>query len=111
VLPPSGCASGVCGNGEIESGEQCDDGDDEFEFGEHCDSNCEMVPCGRPTHSTGDSPKSSDALYTLKAGVQAVACAMAVCDVNNSQTLTTTDALMVLKKSVGLAVLFHCPLE
>jgi hypothetical protein len=112
-MPAGDCATipAACGNALVEAAEQCDDGDDEFAMGEHCDAECNWVPCGKPTHSSGELPKSSDALYTLRAGVKTASCALAVCDVNSSATLTTSDALMVLRSSVGQAVSLNCPQE
>jgi hypothetical protein len=43
--------------------------------------------------------------------VKTASCALAVCDVNNSATLTTSDALMVLRSSVGQVVSLNCPTE
>lgn len=66
--------------------------------------------CGQPT-STGISPKTSDALTILRESVGlATDCdsAACICDVNNNKSITTTDALLVLKKAVGQPVSLNC---
>ena len=99
----------VCGNDEVESPEECDDGDTQFVSGQACAGDCTLVPCGKPTNSSGELPKASDALFTLRVSVQTSTCALTVCDVNNSNTITASDALAILKKSVALAVTLNCP--
>ena len=105
----TGSTGPVCGNNNVESPEECDDGDTEFAAGEACDSSCELVPCGKPTNSTGQLPKSSDALFILKVSVQTETCVLTVCDVNNSGTITSSDALLTLKKAVSSPVNLVCP--
>jgi hypothetical protein len=99
----------LCGDGEVDAPEECDDGDTDFESGEACDPECMLIPCGKPTNSTGVLPKASDALFTLKVAVQAATCALSVCDVNSSNTITATDALNILKKAVSTPVTLNCP--
>lgn len=99
----------VCGDSVVSSPEECDDGDTTFAFGEYCDAQCMLVPCGKPTNSSGDLPKAGDALFTLKASVGSVSCDLSVCDVNHSISITASDALMILKKAVGLTVTLNCP--
>ena len=99
----------ICGDDVVVTPEECDDGEQEFEPGDSCDESCQLVPCGKPTNSTGDLPKASDALFTLKASVQSATCELAVCDVNNSGTVTASDALVILKKAVSQAVSLSCP--
>ncbi|HXC51619.1 MAG TPA: hypothetical protein VN634_12085 [Candidatus Limnocylindrales bacterium] len=98
-----------CGNGVVEDPEECDDGDTEFVNGEACDAECNLVPCGKPTNSTGELPKASDALFTLKVAVNSATCALSVCDVNSSGSVTASDALIVLKKAVSSPVTLNCP--
>lgn len=64
--------------------------------------------CGQPS-STGATPKSSDALFVLKAAVGTVDCDLCVCDVTNDAKVTSTDALRILKKAVGQDVTLSCP--
>ena len=109
VCTGSGSEQPVCGNGVVESPEQCDDGDTVFAFGEYCNAQCMLIACGKPTNSTGALPKAGDALFALKAGVGSVDCALSVCDVNHSNSLTASDALMILKKAVGLDITLNCP--
>jgi hypothetical protein len=77
--------------------------------GEACDAECNLVPCGKPTNSTGELPKASDALFTLKVAVNSATCALSVCDVNSSGGVTATDALITLKKAVSSPVTLNCP--
>jgi len=63
--------------------------------------------CGMPTNGT--SPKASDALFVLKAAVSSTECALRVCDVSDSNTVTAGDALVILKGAVGQEVRFNCP--
>lgn len=64
--------------------------------------------CSIPVTS-GSLPKSSDCLHILKAGVGIVECDLCVCDTNGSQSLTSADALLCLKVSVGQEVPLACP--
>ena len=98
----------VCGNGAIEAPEQCDDANVEYNSGEYCDAACELVPCSNPKNSADHVPEASDALFALKAGVGTATCDTRVCDVNNNQEVTATDALLVLKKAVGQTVTLNC---
>ena len=100
----------VCGDGSVEGPEQCDDGDDVFAWGDYCDDLCMLVPCGKPTNSSGALPKASDALFALRAGVGQVDCDPLVCDVDDNGAVTASDALRILRKAVGLAETLDCPL-
>lgn len=64
--------------------------------------------CGQPSNS-GSGPTSSSALYVLKAAVGTKPCSPCLCDVDHSNTITSTDALLVLKKAVGQSVTLNCP--
>lgn len=66
-----------------------------------------LPPCGQPTN--GPAPKASDALYVLRAAVASGACDIRVCDVSDTNTVTASDALMILKAAVGQDILFNCP--
>jgi len=81
-------------------------------------------PCGDPIAliaklsatgpgGTGESRAvaAGDALFVLKSAVQTPGfeCALCTCDVNNSSTITTADALQVLRKAVGQNVTLTCP--
>lgn len=101
--------AGACGNGTLDSGETCDDGDVAYTLGDYCSAACVRFPCGVPTKVDGTKPKSSDALFVLKAAVSASNCSKKVCDVNNSNSVTASDALAILKKAVGQAVVLNCP--
>jgi hypothetical protein len=108
VGEPTGGGGGDCGDGNIDSPEECDDGDAVFKQGEYCDAECTLVPCGKPTNSSG-GPKSSDALFILKTAVNLVDCDLSVCDVNHSNSITTADALLTLRAAVALPVNLNCP--
>jgi cysteine-rich repeat protein len=101
-----------CGNGAIDPGEECDDGDTTFSPGNYCTANCFRVPCGDPTQPNGTNPKASDALFVLRAAVNVGPgqCDPRVCDVNDSNFVTAADALTILKVSVGDSIPLACPL-
>ena len=63
--------------------------------------------CGMPT--SGDSPRASDALYVLRAAVTSFEFALNICDVTDTNTVTASDALAILKGAVGQVVDFNCP--
>ncbi|HXC49406.1 MAG TPA: hypothetical protein VN634_00860 [Candidatus Limnocylindrales bacterium] len=100
--------TGTCGDGVVAAGEQCDDGNSLFTPGEDCGVACVKIPCGRPTNSTGALPKTSDALFTLKAAVAQVTCSVKVCDTDANGKITTTDALKILRAAVGQVVTLTC---
>jgi hypothetical protein len=52
---------------------------------------------------------STDALGVLGAAVQTLSCAKVRCDVDDSGSVGATDALLVLKRSVGQALTLSCP--
>ncbi|HYC53477.1 MAG TPA: hypothetical protein VEL28_00860 [Candidatus Binatia bacterium] len=67
--------------------------------------------CGQP-QSNGSKPNTSDALYTLRAAVGALACPMWVCNVDNNGSINAGDALRILKFAVGQqGVVLDCPDE
>jgi hypothetical protein len=105
----AGSGGNVCGDGTVGGTEECDDGDATFTPGQSCSATCTLVPCGKPTNSSGVPPKTSDALFALKAAVKSATCDLALCDVNNSGTITTSDALIILKKAVGQSITLNCP--
>lgn len=104
---PQSCA--VCGDGQLDEGEPCDDGNATFTIGEYCGVDCVLVPCGRPTNQAGTTPKTSDALFTLKSAVGQVVCSLRVCDVDNNTKVSATDAQRVLRAAVGLPQVLVCP--
>ena len=110
IFASAPCGGAECGNGAVEDAETCDDGDTDFTPGDSCSADCEAFPCGIPTNVAGTSPKTGDALFVLKAAVQASNCDVLVCDVNGSNTVNTSDALLILKRAVGQDIPFNCPL-
>jgi hypothetical protein len=93
-------ASLLCGNGDVDDSESCDDGDTSFSPGDACTGSCSNVPCGQPVHPEANKPLASDALFALQAAVGAKHCSPNVCDVDASSTVSSSDALAILRKSV-----------
>lgn len=52
---------------------------------------------------------SRDALRVLRASLNLDTCELCLCDTDSSLSVTVSDALMVLKKAVGLEVQLSCP--
>lgn len=98
-----------CGNGALDDDEKCDDADPVFTPGDACSVDCVPYPCGIPTKVDGEIPKTGDALFALRAAVKTARCDLAVCDVNSSKSITTSDALLILKRAVGQAIVLSCP--
>jgi hypothetical protein len=98
-----------CGDSVAQAPEGCDDGDRSWIAGDWCSAACFAYACGVPTKAGTATPRSSDALFVLKAAVQASNCDLRVCDVNDSKTVTASDALMILKKAVGQPMVLDCP--
>lgn len=100
---------GTCGNGFVEDGEDCDDGDTVFAPGELCGATCSRIPCGKPTNSSGLKPSAADALYILRTAVRLVTCVLSVCDVDGNGSIVAGDALATLRAAVGLGNVDSCP--
>jgi hypothetical protein len=58
---------------------------------------------------SGAAVTASDALATLQAAVGLLSCDLCVCDVNGSNTLSSTDALFILQFAVGQPIELNCP--
>jgi len=101
--------SGGCGDGIVTPPETCDDGDTVFVRGDFCSADCMAFSCGIPTRLDATQPTTSDALFVLKAAVQASNCDVRVCDVNDSNTVTASDALRILERAVGQPLQLTCP--
>ncbi len=101
--------NGQCGDGSVDEGEACDDGNKTFTPGEYCGVDCVRIPCGKPTNSTGVLPKSSDALFVLKAAVSGTLCDPRVCSVDGNETVLASDALRILKAAVAQVIALVCP--
>lgn len=97
----------TCGNGFLETLEECDDGDTESVPGDGCNASCFLVQCGDPNDS--GLVNIIDAQYILNASVGNRACDLSVCDITGNGAINSTDALRALMFSVGLPVLFNCP--
>jgi cysteine-rich repeat protein len=99
---------GVCGDGALNPGEECDDGNSEWVAGEYCTDTCELVLCGDPG-ADGNST-ASDALFALGAAVGTNFCDLCVCDVDDSGSVTASDASKLLSYGVGVpGVSLQCP--
>ncbi len=129
----------ACGNGNVESPEECDDGnaidtdacpstclnskcgdgfvrsgveecdDGGTAPGDGCDATCQAEASCGDADLNG-SVQASDALRVLRNAVgQAVACPDSLCDVDSSGAIQAGDALRVLRKAVGQAVELNCP--
>jgi hypothetical protein len=102
-------ACAQCGNDTVDAGESCDDGDTQFSQGDFCSADCERFACGVPSSVAAAVPKTSDALFVLRAAVASSNCDPRVCDANSSNSVTSSDALLILKRAVGQDVELVCP--
>lgn len=68
----------------------------------------DVPECGDPNND--NKTTSGDALLILKGAVGSGVCPQNVCDVNFTMSVTTTDALVVLRRSVGQSISLTCPL-
>jgi hypothetical protein len=64
--------------------------------------------CGQPL-SSGDAPTARDSWFVLRVAVGLEACNRCVCDVDDSGSIASSDALAVLQSAVGLFELDGCP--
>ncbi|NQY90831.1 MAG: hypothetical protein HRT46_04145 [Deltaproteobacteria bacterium] len=97
----------ACGDGTVDPGEACDDGNATWAMGEACGVDClSVVICGDPNNDTFVT--ASDALFALQAAVGSQTCALSVCDVDAGGSVTASDALRLLQKSVGQPVTLTC---
>lgn len=97
-----------CGNGDLDFTEQCDDGDNITEPGKLCKFDCSINDnCGDPL-GTGVITLG-DALFVLRASIGLESCDLALCDVNGSGYISTTDAFLLLQYVTELQVSLDCP--
>lgn len=97
----------ACGNGTVEAGEDCDDGDTFFVRGDACSAGCARVECGDPDNS--HAVNATDALIVLRVAVGLEACDLCICNVDSVGDFTSaSDALRVLNAAVGLPVALEC---
>lgn len=97
----------TCGNGFLETLEDCDDGDTEWSAGDFCNATCFLVGCSDPNDS--GHVNILDAQYILHASVGNASCDKSICDTNGNGRIAATDALRTLMFAVGLPVPLECP--
>jgi len=90
----------ICGDGIVQPGQDCDGQS-------YCKADCTLRACGDPTDSGRASAAS--ALFVLKAAVGLQACDDCVCNVNGLGATDSSDALLLLRHSVGLGGALRCP--
>ena len=101
---------GVCGNGQVETGENCDGGAVPWQVGTFCNDLCTVLDCGDPDDS--GTRTATDALFVLRAAVGTAQCDACLCNVDSSagpNPVTATDALRLLRTAVGQPVVLTCP--
>lgn len=64
--------------------------------------------CGQPINPDRVSPLTSDCLHILRAAVGSVECCLCPCDADSSGRVLASDALLCLRKAVGLDVELGC---
>ncbi len=106
TLPPPAWA--ICGDGTVDSGEDCDDGDTAFAAGESCSAECSNTRCGQTTGSAGAVPIATDALFALRSVVGLEVCDACVCDTDASGDATASDVLRILAAAVGQDITLAC---
>jgi cysteine-rich repeat protein len=98
---------GVCGDGIVEGGEDCDPGT-AFTFGDGCSDGCTRVDCGDPDNNGAVS--AGDALFVLKVAVGLASCDNCVCNVDSvGESTTASDAFRTLRSAIGLPDELICP--
>jgi cysteine-rich repeat protein len=98
----------ICGNGTVEQGELCDDGNTFWAPGQHCNTVCGLVACGDPNDD--DNWTASDALFALNSAVGVNSCDECVCDVDASGLVAATDALRLLNFAISVpGITLNCP--
>jgi hypothetical protein len=68
----------------------------------------DAAECGQPCGSEATEPSVRDALYILRASVGSAPCKSCICDVDRSGQITSSDALAVLARAVGLQPTVRC---
>ncbi|RMD83332.1 MAG: hypothetical protein D6815_06850 [Candidatus Dadabacteria bacterium] len=90
----------VCGDLVVQEGQECD--------GEpYCRPDCTLHRCGEP--AADRQPTATGSLAVLRAATGELQCDACVCDVDGSGETTATDALVVLRRAVGLPAALRCP--
>jgi len=92
-----------CGDGFVETPEECDAGPAAWSPGMACRNDCTLLACGDPD---GDGKlTATDALFVLRGATGTQACDACVCDVDASAgaaPVSVSDALRVLRIAIGL---------
>ncbi len=99
----------LCGNGNVDEGETCDEGlANVSAAGVWCSAACQAGVCGAPV-SRKVSPTATDALFVLRAAVAVEVCDRRLCDTDANGTTSAPDALRVLRRAVGQGGPLLCP--
>gem|GEM_PF-6209051 len=102
-------AFGRCGDGEVGLDEECDDGDANGDPSlTRCQTDCSWPSiCGDADHD--GVVRAGDSWRVQWAAVHAeVSCPYWRCDVNADGSVSVTDALLILRASVGRAAALNC---
>ncbi len=112
-----GCTSDFqCNDGNGCTGDVCDTqtgacvNDFACPQSESCQDTCDEVnsqcrECGRPFRN---DLCITNAVYVLQAALEVRDCELCLCDVNSSESVNTTDALLILRSCAGLDVELQC---
>jgi cysteine-rich repeat protein len=96
----------VCGNGALENGEQCDDGNLVSRDG--CNSACVVdTVCGDADLNSRLTAVDAQRILRASVGLPPE-CPLDVCDTSGDNNLTTVDAQRVLRSSVGISTSLSC---
>ncbi len=96
-----------CGDGFVQSGEDCDGGAAPWSPGGACRDDCTRVRCGDPDDSGAIT--AVDALLALLGALGAARCDGAVCNVDASGARpSTVDALRILQRAAGVDIELLC---
>jgi len=97
-----------CGDGVVQGGEVCDDGEPGWHVGEKCRSDCTLVSCGDPDDSGRIT--AIDAFLVLRGAVGIGACDQSVCNVDGTgDRASVVDSLRVLQVAIGHSLELACP--
>jgi hypothetical protein len=101
----NGCTEDEC---DVEGGQCLNQSD--CPTGPGCDDTCDELNescrlCGRPYRN---DLCLVNAVFVLQAALELRDCQICLCDVNSTETVTASDALLILKDCAGVAVDLQC---